>query len=202
MKLNQIKKLLCRLAMFAAYILVMILFLSMLSPNTGHATFISRDWKTQDDNLLTYDDISGLEWLDISVTALLGYGGTLAEMAGDDLEGFRFASPEEFCDLAHNVVGHPAPVENINIDVPTMSAYRSLFFKTGETYVVWDTVNEIWYWGVIGLTVSDGMFGKEFNVGAFYLRNCEDRSFKPTMDNLISTKLTAADDSWGGHAGS
>ncbi len=68
------------------------------------AGVISRDWVTVGDGLLTYDTLSGLEWLDPPVTSQLGpnvYENTYAAIRpGGALEGFRIATREEFRGLA------------------------------------------------------------------------------------------------------
>jgi hypothetical protein len=49
-----------------------------LSPPTSSAAVISRDWKTPDDGLLTFDTVNKREWLDLSQSILS------SEFPGDD----------------------------------------------------------------------------------------------------------------------
>ncbi len=69
------------------------------------AAVISRDWVTPGDGLLTYDTLSGLEWLDLSQTLMGDYPGVTFEdrfqavvaktASGERFEGFRVATVAE-----------------------------------------------------------------------------------------------------------
>ena len=67
---------------------------------SSHAALISRDWITVNDAALTYDTDTGLEWLDITVTAGFSYNEVTAELGvGGAYEGFEFASRQQVIDL-------------------------------------------------------------------------------------------------------
>ena len=71
----------------------MLLVFSMSSAN---AQLISVDWQTAGDNLITRDTVSGLEWLDLTVTASRSYDVIASMMdSGGTYEGWRYATPGE-----------------------------------------------------------------------------------------------------------
>ncbi len=60
------------------------------------ASVVSTDWQSAGDNLLTYDDVSGLQWLDLTETYGLTYDYVSGEFgAGGEFEGFRYATNAE-----------------------------------------------------------------------------------------------------------
>ncbi len=81
-----------------------------LSTSIASGAVISRDWKTPGDGLLTYDTVSGREWLDLSETQLTLFPGetrndrylaVVAETgAGGLFDGFWPASKEDVFGLA------------------------------------------------------------------------------------------------------
>jgi len=67
---------------------------------SAHAALIQHDWETVNDTALTYDTTTGLEWLDITVTAGLSYNEVAAELGtGGAYEGFSFASKQQVLNL-------------------------------------------------------------------------------------------------------
>ena len=62
-----------------------------------NAEIISVDWQTAGDNLITRDTVSGLEWLDISVTRGLSdtYDVAPGLEQGQQFEGWRYATAAE-----------------------------------------------------------------------------------------------------------
>ena len=80
---------------------------------SSHATLIARDWLTVNDAALTYDTATGLEWLDITVTAGFSYNEVSAELGtGGTYEGFEFASKQQVVDLFF-AVGLPEEIPNV-----------------------------------------------------------------------------------------
>lgn len=76
----------------------------------AHAALIERDWHAVNDTALTYDSATGLEWLDITVTAGLSYNEVAMEFGeGGDYEGFSFASSQQLIDLFLAVDLHEIP---------------------------------------------------------------------------------------------
>ena len=67
---------------------------------TANAIPTSADWQTADDGLITYDDNTKLEWLDLTVTAGISYNTVSSQLgAGGAYEGFRYATSAEISTL-------------------------------------------------------------------------------------------------------
>lgn len=65
-----------------------------------NAALVTADWKTMNDNLLTVDTISKLQWLDVTETGGMSRDEVVAEMgSGGKYEGFRYATSSEVIDL-------------------------------------------------------------------------------------------------------
>ncbi|MGM8226755.1 PEP-CTERM sorting domain-containing protein [Cellvibrio sp. ARAG 10.3] len=78
------------------------LVLTALSLNAS-AALIQYDWKTEGDNGIILDDVSGLEWLDLDQSGRHSYNEMEDLLAsGGALEGFRFATVGEFEGLLQN----------------------------------------------------------------------------------------------------
>jgi hypothetical protein len=66
-----------------------------LSLNAG-ASIVSVDWLTSGDNLITQDTVSGLEWLDLTVTTSRSYNDISSKLGpGQEFDGWRYASTNE-----------------------------------------------------------------------------------------------------------
>jgi len=66
----------------------------------ANAAIMNADWKTPGDNLITQDTDSGLEWLDLTVTANLSYDYVSNRLGpGQEFEGWRYATAEEVTGL-------------------------------------------------------------------------------------------------------
>ena len=66
-----------------------------LSPQ-AHATLVEAGWNTPEDKLLLLDTDTGLEWLDLPLTAGMSVSEVLSQMSpGGTLEGFRYATSDE-----------------------------------------------------------------------------------------------------------
>ena len=62
----------------------------------ANAAFVSLDDPVHGVDALTFDDVSGLTWLDVSVTAGMTYNQVSGQLgAGGDFEGFRYATGVE-----------------------------------------------------------------------------------------------------------
>ncbi len=82
-----IKQLACALLLFSAF-------------NTSHAALVERDFLIAGDSLLTYDESSGLEWLDLPVVEDHTWSQLQARLSSNgDLFGFRLATEEELIAL-------------------------------------------------------------------------------------------------------
>ena len=71
-----------------------------LSTFNANAAIVSVDWQTGGDNLITQDTDSGLEWLDLTVTAGMSFNDVTAQLGvGGDYEGWRYATSAEVTGL-------------------------------------------------------------------------------------------------------
>lgn len=82
-------------------ILVITLLLEIiLTVGIAKAGLISCDWHTAGDGLLTYDDETGLEWLDVALTLNNSINEIESKLqSGKEYDGFRYATPVEFKQL-------------------------------------------------------------------------------------------------------
>lgn len=84
------------------------LFAAFFSIN-ANAAILSTDWQTAGDNLVTRDTTTGLEWLDLSVTSGRTYDDIAANLgAGQEFDGWRYATGAEISDLWTSFGGNPA----------------------------------------------------------------------------------------------
>lgn len=68
---------------------------------------VSADWKNIDDGLITYDEATGLEWLDLSLTINQSYNQVQAQIgAGGMFEGWGFASSAQLSTFWDNFGGN------------------------------------------------------------------------------------------------
>ena len=68
-----------------------------------NAALVSVDWINADDNLITRDTISGLNWLDMTETNDMSYNFVNSQLGvGGQFEGWRYASSEEAINLWGN----------------------------------------------------------------------------------------------------
>ena len=68
----------------------------LIATTNLNAAIISTHWRFSGDNLITQDTVSGLEWLDLTVTDGLSYYDVLALMGdGGSLQGWRYATRAE-----------------------------------------------------------------------------------------------------------
>lgn len=81
--------------------------LACLFVGSANATLISSDWQSANDNLITMDTATGLNWLDLSQT----YGmslGTASSLLASTFSGFRFATHSEVIGFMSDA-GLPTP---------------------------------------------------------------------------------------------
>lgn len=89
------------------------IFLLFAFASPCNATLSSADLNTAGDGLLTFDDRTGLEWLDAplslnrSYNDLVGLDGSDEFSIGGDFEGFRLASTDEVRSLFVDTLGIP-----------------------------------------------------------------------------------------------
>ena len=74
-------------------------FIGLLALN-ANAALIDLDWNTSGDSALLLDTSTGLQWLDLSITANQSYIEVLTQLqTGGTYEGFRYATRDEVLHL-------------------------------------------------------------------------------------------------------
>lgn len=77
--------------------------IAVLSTNIN-AAIVSVDWQSAGDNLITRDSVTGLDWLDLTVTQGKSYNNILSQLEPGQLyEGWRYASRAEVLQLWNNM---------------------------------------------------------------------------------------------------
>jgi len=114
-----------------------------LSAATAGAAVIERDWKVPGDGLLTYDTVNHREWLDVPLSLLSQFPGTLEEKyqaavsetaPGGDFEGFTPAKLADVIALAQS-----AGIDTGTLDYSTnLTATNKLMGLLGNTYTLGD----------------------------------------------------------------
>ena len=68
--------------------------------STANAALIDLDWNTTNDSALLKDTTTGLQWLDLSITANQSYNEVMTQLQqGGSYEGFRYATRDEVLHL-------------------------------------------------------------------------------------------------------
>lgn len=130
----------------------------------SNAALLSVDWQSPGDNLLTQDTVSGLQWLDLTVTYGLTHDFVSGQLgAGGQFEGFRYATDAEVQDLWSNFgidlsAGAPTVVAGSDPGVETAAG---LLGNTWCTYACFD-----YPFGVSGLTSTASGMG-HYAMGAY-----------------------------------
>ena len=69
---------------------------TLILSTTANAAIISTDWQVADDNLITQDTSTGLEWLDLTATTRRSYNDVSSKFgAGQEFAGWRYATNAE-----------------------------------------------------------------------------------------------------------
>ena len=80
---------------------------------SANAELIVRDWQSSGDAALTYDTVTGLEWLDVTVTAAQSWNEvTSLLITGGTYDGFSFATEQQVAGLFDAVDLHEHPLDN------------------------------------------------------------------------------------------
>lgn len=126
----------------------------------SHAALVSVDWKTAGDGLATLDTVTGLEWLDLTVTDGFSLNKALSQMGvGGQLAGWRFPTHKEVVDMLARQLPTQNYRENETIasrieygaEDAEATAYRALF---GTTYST-EWVDGGWAGGTHGIYMND-----------------------------------------------
>ncbi|MEM7304275.1 MAG: hypothetical protein AAF372_01970 [Pseudomonadota bacterium] len=97
---------------------------------SAHAIFISKDWSSANDNLLTLDTDSGLEWLDWSYTTNRSFSEVSGQFgSGGEFEGFRHATLGELNALYSNA-GFNFPTSGDAGNIPLAVEFVNYFGMT------------------------------------------------------------------------
>jgi hypothetical protein len=74
--------------------------LTLIFSASSHSALIDIDWQTPGDNLIIRDTSSGLDWLDLRVTADISHNMVVANLeSGGTFDGFRLATQAEVIEL-------------------------------------------------------------------------------------------------------
>jgi hypothetical protein len=108
-----------------------------ISGGVANASLSSVDWNNQGDGLLTYDNQTGLAWLDLTVTDNISYNQVQNRLSSD-LSGFRYGTIAEVATLMQH-----AGIEYFNNT--TEYGKQSLFPKVATFYNLLGKTNEEQY---------------------------------------------------------
>lgn len=116
------------LTRFACWVFILFFFTS-----STQAVLLSRDWQNPNDNLLTLDTDSGLEWLDWAYTVDRSYDDIASRFGmGGEFEGFRHATLDELSALYTNT-GFNFPTNSDASNIPLAVNFVDLFGQTFST---------------------------------------------------------------------
>jgi hypothetical protein len=127
------------------------LFFSILFASSASAAVISRDWKTPDDGLLTYDTVNKREWLDLTETILARFSGSILDekyqslltetFTGGLFEGFKVAERSDVIALAESAgidtsttefsVNQSSTLSLITLLEPTLASSSNIMRSVG-----------------------------------------------------------------------
>jgi hypothetical protein len=134
-----------------------------------------------DNGTFTTDDVSGLDWLDMSFTDGLSYNQVdLALGAGGTLAGWRFATTAEFDALIFQAVGG-SPVDYLHPSQFTQMV--NLINLMEPTYADLDFAFAVGYVDSTGLTVADA---RQFGYDE------PDGYYRPASDNTWDAPFNTA----------
>lgn len=134
-----------------SFISALVLTFSAFSMQVN-ASLIPTDWKNAGDALATLDTDTGLEWLDLSLTARDSLE-TLASRLSSDLAGWRMATQSEVdrLHLNYDSTLYSTKVEYIGTTNTKMNPWRSLFGITGSGSASMGVYQrDDGQWGVVG----------------------------------------------------
>ena len=165
-----------------ASIAIVLVFSSHLN-----ASVLSIDWQTADDNLITRDTSSGLEWLDLTVTRSLSFDTVSSRIAtvGDELYGWRYASSSQLDTLLWNwglIISsdHPIPYrDGISYGAPDLnqSLTDDVINTLGDTRNLDLIENRIFYEDVEAYSAY-GFLGEQLRPGEIWIANINDQDYR------------------------
>ena len=123
----------------------------------ANAAVVSTDWQTPGDNLITLDDVSGLQWLDLTETYGLMFDYVSGQFdVGSEFEGFRYATDAEVQALWSNFgidLSTGAPTSVAGAD-PNVEIAAGILGNTWNIYAFFD-----YPFGASGITANTGGTG-------------------------------------------
>ncbi len=143
--------------------IVTLILVSIVCIDISNGAIISRDLFAVDDGLLTYDTVSGREWLDIGVTYGLPVNALPTLLAsGNPLEGYTLASLADVESLAISSgfdgigttwFGDESGMQNFDVAYSFIDTLWGIY-ATGEL------IDELWFTSAI---LSDGLTEHDYN---------------------------------------
>jgi hypothetical protein len=114
--------------------IVMLAGMLLLSLTTN-AALVTQDWKSHGDGALTYDDNSGLWWLDLTETAGMSYRQVTAQLGlNGAFEGWRYATVTEgrdiYAQFGLTLDADLQPIEDFRAAIATMNSYFGDLFPS------------------------------------------------------------------------
>lgn len=83
---------------------------------SANAAIVSVDWQAAGDDLITRDTVSGIEWLDLTVTSNRSYNDISSKLgSGQEFDGWRYATLSEITDFFETFGVHPNEYANWSI---------------------------------------------------------------------------------------
>lgn len=143
------------------------------------AALVSVDWKATDDNLITRDTSSRLEWLDLTETNGLTYNYVSSQFgSGDTYEGFRYATYNETQQLFTNF---RLPLENsITPRVNMLESIEQIISYMGDVMNEYDPA----YNGVSGLVDSiPNSVSAHYRLGAYHRNDRSEDGLETLIDS-------------------
>jgi hypothetical protein len=139
-----------------------LLALGVLLASSANAELVNGDWQTVDDNQITIDTDTGIEWLKLGNTANMSINDVIAEtQEGGDFAGWRLPTSQEVQTILDTVL--PQFTWNDDTTETTFSSgsYRGAtdtwrsFFGSSRYQLIGNGSNNNRYWHSFGLHVED-----------------------------------------------
>lgn len=121
--------------------LTSLLAASFFLSSSANAEFISSGYGSENDNLISFDTDTGLEWLDLSQTKNLSVNEILQKIESGEFKGFRLATSREVDDMLSKLMPSIFTTTSFYIndtsspivDINEAAEFRDLFGSSGGT---------------------------------------------------------------------
>ncbi len=117
-----------------------ILVLLILVTSPSQAALLSLDFRTDSDGLITQDSLSGLDWLDLTVTQGMSWAFVESLITDDPaFQGFRFAQREEvegFVVNAGGVLPSIHPLSENYLPISSLMEFVGVTQTISSTYAI------------------------------------------------------------------